>query len=444
MKTRRIIAAIAALTQMSSAFSCGKDSSSSETGGNTAVASSAEGKTETSESASEDSTDNSKEDATEKSTKGSSDNKEDTSKSGSTESEEASTEAASEGSTDAKVTTSAAAAGNSGSKATTTKPASGGTAVTTAASGSSSEEEEKSYTAEITLGSSIKYTGENVEVDGSTVKITSGGDYIFTGKLTDGQIYVSTKTEDKVTVILNGVDIHCTTGPAIFINEAKKCTVKVKEGSVNNLSDEAKDKINDGVIFSNDTLRIKGNGTLNITAGNAHGLASDDDVIIENSICNIKAKKSGILAHDDITINGGTLNIVGGTNGMKSKGTININGGTAYVVGGDKEEKSSVYAAMGFNYTDGYLFAAGYQVTPPNTSATPYIVVDLGSSVEAGTAVKLALNGKEAANWKPENNFRSIFMLSPEISSGSKFTISLDGESQGEFEVESGKNLFEI
>ena len=443
MKTRRIIAAIAALTLMSSAFSCGKSDNSSESGGNTAVAGSTESASSASGSASEDSTDTTNEDTANDTTKASSENKESTSASSEAGGENTTTAAS--GGTDTKVTTSAAAGGSSGSKATTTKPASGGSAVTTtAAGGSSDEEEEKTYTAEITLGSTIKYTGENVEVDGSKVIISGGGNYIFTGKLTDGQIYVSTKTEEKVTVVLNGVDIHCTTGPAIFINEAKKCTVKAKEGSVNNLSDETKDKINDGVIFSNDTLRIKGNGTLNITAGNAHGLASDDDVIIENSILNIKAKKSGVLAHDDITINGGTLNITGGTNGLNSKGTVNINGGTSYIVGGDKEEKSSVYAAKGFYYTDGYLFAAGNQVTPPNKSATPYIVVDLGSSEDAGTAVKLMLDGKEAASWKPANNFRSIFMLSPEIKSGSKFSISLDGENEGEFEVENGKNLFEI
>ena len=65
-------------------------------------------------------------------------------------------------------------------------------------------------------------------------------------------------------------------------------------------------------------MRIKGNGTLNITANNEHGISSDDDIIIESGFYNIRSKKSGILANDDVTINGGELHIFGGTNGIKS------------------------------------------------------------------------------------------------------------------------------
>ena len=118
---------------------------------------------------------------------------------------------------------------------------------------------------------------------------------------------------------------------------------------MNTLRDGGNDKTNDGVIFSNDTLRFKGNGTLNIISGNAHGIASDDGIIFENGIYNITSIKSGLFAHDDVTINGGTLDIKGGTNGIKSKGTLNINGGTAVVSGGTKEEKSSRPPQAGFN-----------------------------------------------------------------------------------------------
>ena len=112
---------------------------------------------------------------------------------------------------------------------------------------------------------------------------------------------------------------------------------------MNFLSDGGKDKVNDGVIFSNDTVRLKGNGELNITANNAHGIASDDDIIIDNGTYNITSKKSGLFAHDDITINEGSLNIKGGTNGIKSKGTLNINGGNTVISGGTKEDKSSMW-----------------------------------------------------------------------------------------------------
>ncbi len=276
------------------------------------------------------------------------------------------------------------------------------------------------------------------------ITISAGGEYRFAGTLSDGQICVNTATEEAVTVVLDGVDITNSSGPAILVYEAKKCTIKVREGTVNTLRDGGNDKTNDGVIFSNDTLRFKGNGTLNIISGNAHGIASDDDIIFENGIYNITSIKSGLFAHDDVTINGGTLDIKGGTNGIKSKGTLNINGGTAVVSGGTKEEKSSIYSAGGFNYTDGYLFAAGNQVSVPSYSVNPYIVADLGESVAAGTTVEMVLDNVQMCSFAPHNNFRCLMMLAPETASGSSFRAVLNGSSSETFTVGDGQNLFSL
>jgi hypothetical protein rflaF_13697 len=303
---------------------------------------------------------------------------------------------------------------------------------------------EDEYTAEVTLGSSPSYIGNNVSVEGSVVKINAGGDYIFTGSVSGGQIYVNTQTEEKVTLILNGVDISNPSGPAIFIDEAKKCTIKIKDGSVNSLSDGGMDKINDGVIFSNDTLRFKGSGTLNITSGNAHGIASDDDVIIENGTYNITSIKSGIFAHDDITVNGGNLDVKGGTNGIKSKGTININGGYSIILGGTKEEKSSIYSAGAFNYSGGSVFAAGNKVSVPTGTDIPYIVADLGTSYDAGSEVEMVLDGVQMASFTPHNNFKCLMMLAPEISVGSSFYTVINGNASESNTVNDIQNIFNI
>ncbi|SFX97469.1 carbohydrate-binding domain-containing protein [Ruminococcus sp. XPD3002] len=313
--------------------------------------------------------------------------------------------------------------------------------------------EENTYTAEITLGGSPSGKGENFTVEGSKVTITSAGDYRFTGSCSDGQIIVAADTEEKVKIVLDGVDLTCTDGPAVFIRKAKKCTVELADGSSNKLSDSAKDKVNDGVIFSNDTLRIKGGGSLEINAGNAHGISSDDDLIIEGGNYVINAIKSGIMAHDDITINGGDFDIKGGTNGIKSKGgdnakgkgTININGGRILASGGTKEEKSSVYAMGDFNYTGGELYAAGNQVTAPTTYATPYIVVDASSSIiEAGSSVDFILDGAVYASLVPHNNSHCLMMLSPDIHDGASFSVSINGNSSEDFTVSEGQNVFKL
>lgn len=302
----------------------------------------------------------------------------------------------------------------------------------------------KTFDAEITFNETATVDGINAEASGSVVKITAGGDYIVRGNTSNGQIYISTATEEKVELTLDGVDISCGGGPAIFVNEAKRCVLKLAEGSVNYLSDGGNDKINDSVIFSNDTLRIKGDGYLEINAGNAHGIASDDDVIIESGEYHINSIKSGIIANDNITINGGELTIFGGTNGMKSKGTMNITGGTAWICGGSKEEKSSIYAAAGLYYTGGYVYAAGNMVTPPTETPNPYIVVNWTNGLPAESTVGFVLGGTEFATLTPKTNFRCVMMLAPDILIGDGFTPFVNGEGCGDFTVAEGQNLYVI
>ncbi len=303
---------------------------------------------------------------------------------------------------------------------------------------------EETYTATVNLGSSPSITGENVSANGSVVTISGGGTFYFSGSVDNGQIYVDTADEEKVKILLDGVSISNSSGPAILVNDAKKCIIELVDGTESVLSDGAKDKVNDGVIFSNDTLKIKGGGSLKINANNAHGIASDDDIVIDGGNFDITSKKSGIFAHDDITINDGNFSIKGGTNGIKSKGTMNINGGYAVVSGGTKEEKSSVFAAGAFNYTGGYLFAAGNQVSVPTTSANPYIVVDLGESTAAGTLVEMVLGGTQMISFEPQNPFRCLMMLAPEIASGDSFYTVVGGSTSGEYTVADGQNLFTI
>lgn len=302
----------------------------------------------------------------------------------------------------------------------------------------------KTFDAEITFNETVSVNGVNAEASGSVVKITAGGDYIVKGSTSNGQIYISTATEEKVEITLDNVNISCGGGPAIFVNEAKRCVLKLKEGSSNYLSDGGNDKINDGVIFSNDTLRIKGDGYLEINAGNAHGIASDDDVIIESGKYSINSIKSGIIANDNITVNGGELTIFGGTNGMKSKGTMCINGGAMWICGGSKEEKSSLYSATGLYYRGGYVYAAGNQVTPPSETPNPYIVVNWLNGLPAESTVGFVLGGTEFASLTPKTNFRCVMMLAPDILIGDGFTPFVDGKGNGDFTVAEGQNLFVI
>ena len=431
MNYKKLAAFAAVLTMMTSAVSCGSDANG-DSSADTTAAVTVDGTAETEDNPTTGT-------GTATTSKNSSKTTAKTTDSKSTKT--TSTAANSAGTTVAGAKSTGSASGGS---AETTKAASGGSS---SQETSSAEEEVKEYTAEIKLGSSPDVTGENVTVDGSTVTINAGGDYIFTGSVDNGQIIVDTgASEEKVTVVLNGVDISNDSLPAIYIREAKKCTIKPKEGSVNYVSSDIPKKgvSETGAIFSNDTIRLKGNGKLYVTATASHGISSDDDVIIESGTYIIDSRKSGIIANDDVTINSGDVTIFGGTNGIKAKGgtdaagSININGGTMHISGGTKEEKHSIYASV-FNYTGGTVFAAGNKFTEPLHSAAPYVGFGFKNGGAADSELTFYVNGKEVGTLTPHKEFKSAVMFFPDLSVGDKVSISVDGKSEGEFKVEDTK-----
>ena len=436
MKYGRLLAAVAAIMMVFSGYSCGKDENKASDITDSTISENTETTTTKNDSKKSKSSDTDKKDD-EKTTTTKKDDKSDkkttTTKAG---------EKKSDTTTTAKSGSSSDSSSNNNNNNNNNNSSQGGSN-----NEGGSGEEVKEYTAEITLGGSPKVSGSNVTVNGSVVTITAGGDYLFTGNVDSGQIRVNTgASEDKVTVVLNGVNISNSSAPAIFIEEAKRCTIKPKEGSVNYVSSgvEKKGVQDTGAIFSNDTVRLKGNGELNITATASHGINADDDVVIESGTYNIDSRKSGIIANDDVTINEGRINIKGGTNGIKSKGTININGGFTVVSGGTKEEKSSLYSGSSFSYTGGYLYAAGNKVSVPTYCESPYIVADIGETVGAGGSVEFFLNGNSMITMNPHNDFRCVMMLAPEVSSGNSFAVSVNGIRSEDFTVSDGGNQFSL
>ena len=463
MKYRRFMAAVAAMTVMASMVSCGKDKqkSSSSTASSKAVSDTDTGSNDTSSADDEETTDSDGK----KTTTTAKDKDEKSDKSGTTTTKagekksEGATATAKSGSSGSSSGGNSSSGGSNSSGSSNTSggnSSSGGSSSGSSSGGSSSggsstgaTGEVKEYTAEIVLGNAPKVTGSNVTVNGSTVIITAEGDYIFSGSVSEGQIIVRTgvaATEDKVTLVLNGVDISNSSQPAIFIDECKRCTIKPKEGSVNYVSSgvEKKSAHETGAIFSNDTIKLKGNGELNITATASHGINSDDDVVIESGTYNIESRKSGIIANADVTINDGNIRVKSGTNGIKSEGTLNVNGGYTVISGGTKEEKSAVYAYSTFSYKNGYLYAAGNKVSTPTYSDHPYIVADLGEVIGGGSTVEMVLDGTQVVSMEPHNEFRCLMLLSPDVHEGSNFYTVINGNSSEEFNVSVGQNLFSL
>jgi len=200
---------------------------------------------------------------------------------------------------------------------------------------------EDSTATHITLdGSNIEVSGDGATAKDGVLTISNKGTYVITGTLKDGQIVVDAEDTDKVQIVLNGVSITCSNNSPIYIKNADKVFIMLKEDSENTLIDgveyvQTDDNNVDGVIYSKADLTINGDGTLNITGNYKHGIASKDDLVITGGTFNISAVKDSLNGKDSVKINAGTFNLSAATgNGIQSKNGDDTTKGYVYICGG--------------------------------------------------------------------------------------------------------------
>lgn len=187
--------------------------------------------------------------------------------------------------------------------------------------------------------SSTDDTVDGVTVDGNVITITSGGTYIISGTLSEGQLVVDADDE-KVQLVLDNADITCATSAAIYIKSAGKTFITLAEGSENILMNTAEfeaidDNNIDAVIFSKDDLALNGSGTLTINSENGHGIVSKDDIKITGGTYNITAASHALSGKDSVRIAEGTFNLVSGKDGIHSENADDSSKGYVYIAGGE-------------------------------------------------------------------------------------------------------------
>lgn len=187
--------------------------------------------------------------------------------------------------------------------------------------------------------SSTDDTVDGVTVDGNVITITSGGTYIISGTLSEGQLVVDADDE-KVQLVLDNADITCATSAAIYVKSAGKTFITLAEDSENILMNTAEfEAINDNkidaVIFSKDDLTLNGSGTLTINSENGHGIVSKDDLKITGGTYNITAASHALSGKDSVRIAAGTFNLVSGKDGIHSENADDSSKGYVYIAGGE-------------------------------------------------------------------------------------------------------------
>lgn len=266
-----------------------------------------------------------------------------------------------------------------------------------------------SVTAVVTLtGDGATVSGSGVSVSGSAVTFTSAGTYLISGDLADGQLIVdtadatadatagatagATADAEKVRLVLNGVSVSCSTGPAVFVRSSPKKTVLyTAAGSVNLLSDGSGYIVEDaeqteGEVYPNacvyacDDLRLDGEGTLRITGNADKGINTKDDLEITGGTLIVTSPGTAVRGNDSVEMTGGTvtLTVTGEGDGLKSaqtekdgKGWVSVRGGSLYITAiGDGISAATDLTVSGGTLVITALDAGGKALTDTGNAGT--------------------------------------------------------------------------
>lgn len=177
--------------------------------------------------------------------------------------------------------------------------------------------------------------------------ITSGGSYTLSGTKSDTMVTVDAQDSD-VTLILNGVTLQNSSGPAIYVKSAKNVTLSLVDGTVNTVSDGDSYSVTDddsdldGAVFSKADLTVCGGGTLIVNGNNKHGIVSKDDLIITSGSVQVTAQNVGLCGKDCVKIGDADITVSAGSDGIRSdntedttRGFVSLSGGKINITAGN-------------------------------------------------------------------------------------------------------------
>lgn len=208
-------------------------------------------------------------------------------------------------------------------------------------------------------------TGIGADATDEGVKIAYPGTYRIRGTMTEGQIVVDCDDfHGGVYILLDGADITCSTGPAIYVKQSEKTVLYLVEGTVNRLADGAGYTITEkqevstgGAVYCDDDLFIEGTGALTVVGNNADGIRSKDGLTISGGAVTVYAADDGVQGSDYVDIQGGALTVTAAGDGIAStKGDITLSDGAVTVI----SEGDGLSSAADVHLLGGSLSATTY------------------------------------------------------------------------------------
>ena len=190
---------------------------------------------------------------------------------------------------------------------------------------------------------------------------------------------------------------------------------------------------------------------INITGGKTHLKASDDGLnATVGSTSNAKNENDrfgggmfgggggGGMQYQSscqVNISGGYIYVDAQGDGLDSNGDLTISGGTAIVNGPTNGGNGALDANGTILANGGFLVAvgnSGMAEQPAGTSKQNVIVITLSSMQQAGSVIRIQEDsGADLLNFAGAKTYNSIVFSSPDIKSGSTYTVYTGGEYSG-------------
>lgn len=283
------------------------------------------------------------------------------------------------------------------------------------------ENKEKETTAEdVDGGETVNSKEINLSEYNSNLTISEAGTYTLSGSF---KYSVVVNATGDVTFILNGVDIESTMTSAIANGGTNALTIKLADGTINNLSDGGSSEY-DGCIFSYGKLTIEGNGILNVNGKqeDGEGIATKScDLVINSGTINVTSADDGLNAGGSggsIIINGGTIYIKANGDGIDSNGALTINGGKVYTIGSSQGGDAGIDTDEGFAFNGGEVIALGSDMLekPENTSKQKSVCFELQTKVSSGSKVEVKnANGDVIESFEAKEDFKTLVISNEKV-----------------------------
>lgn len=180
-------------------------------------------------------------------------------------------------------------------------------------------------------------------------------------------------------------------------------------------------------------------GALSVSAGTHTVTACTEGlegatVAVSGGTVDITSTDDGINAAADAgpyaaTFSGGEVKVVAGGDAIDSNGTIEVSGGTV-VAGSTGNGDGALDFVDSCTVSGGTLIAAGGGMAEAPSSATqPVLMVGFGSTVAAGSTVKVSAGNTEVASLELPVASNYAVLSAPDLEVGAQCTVTWDGGS---------------